>query len=147
MPARPAANSPGARDGGKGGWIMRAEEFIAPELSPDRGAAPGTGGNMGVIGKLLGGPGAVIGAGRGGEGRGRGVRALGHQADGAVGRGADGGPAAVGRGISAPGAGWFDRLVNGLNRLPRPLLAFGTLGLFIYAMIDPAGLCRPDGRR
>jgi hypothetical protein len=36
-----------------------------------------------------------------------------------------------------PGLGWFDRLVNGLNRMPRPLLAFGTLGLFIYAMIDP----------
>ncbi len=36
-----------------------------------------------------------------------------------------------------PGLGWFDRMVNGLNRLPRPLLAFGTLGLFVYAMIDP----------
>jgi len=33
--------------------------------------------------------------------------------------------------------GLFDRFVNGLNRLPRPLLAFGTLGLFVYAMIDP----------
>ena len=31
----------------------------------------------------------------------------------------------------------FDRLVNGLNRLPRPLLAFGTIGLFVYAMVDP----------
>jgi hypothetical protein len=36
-----------------------------------------------------------------------------------------------------PGLGWFDRLVNGLNRLPRPMLAFGTLGLFVYAMVDP----------
>jgi Holin of 3TMs, for gene-transfer release len=36
-------------------------------------------------------------------------------------------------------AGWFDRFVNGLNRLPRPFLAFGTLGLFIYAMADPVG--------
>jgi hypothetical protein len=36
-----------------------------------------------------------------------------------------------------PGLGWFDRMVNGLNRLPRPMLAFGTLGLFAYAMIDP----------
>ena len=35
--------------------------------------------------------------------------------------------------------GWFDRLVNGLNRLPRPMLALGTLGLFIYAMVDPIG--------
>lgn len=34
--------------------------------------------------------------------------------------------------------GWFDRFVNGLNRLPRPMLALGTLSLFIYAMIDPA---------
>lgn len=33
--------------------------------------------------------------------------------------------------------GWFDRLVNGLNRLPRPLLAFGAIGLFVYAMFDP----------
>ncbi|MFN3970970.1 MAG: holin family protein [Gemmobacter sp.] len=36
-----------------------------------------------------------------------------------------------------PGTGWFDRMVNGLNRLPRPMLAFGTLGLFAYAMVDP----------
>ena len=35
------------------------------------------------------------------------------------------------------GAGWFDRLINGLNRLPRPMLALGTLGLFAFAMIDP----------
>ncbi|SDE71583.1 holin family protein [Rhodobacter capsulatus] len=35
--------------------------------------------------------------------------------------------------------GLFDRFVNGLNRLPRPMLALGTLGLFVYAMIDPAG--------
>ena len=35
--------------------------------------------------------------------------------------------------------GWFDSFVNGLNRLPRPTLAMGTLGLFTYAMIDPPG--------
>jgi len=35
--------------------------------------------------------------------------------------------------------GRFDAFVNGLNRLPRPLLALGTLALFIYAMADPAG--------
>lgn len=34
--------------------------------------------------------------------------------------------------------GLFDRLVNGINRLPRPMLAFGTLGLFVFAMTDPA---------
>jgi len=33
--------------------------------------------------------------------------------------------------------GLFDRFVDGLNRLPRPLLAFGTLGLFAAAMADP----------
>lgn len=36
-----------------------------------------------------------------------------------------------------PRQGWFDRFVNGLNRLPRPMLAFGTLGLFASAMTDP----------
>jgi hypothetical protein len=35
------------------------------------------------------------------------------------------------------GLSWFDRAVNGLNRMPRPMLAFGTLGLFVYAMVDP----------
>ncbi|RJE85432.1 holin family protein [Paracoccus onubensis] len=35
--------------------------------------------------------------------------------------------------------GWFDSIVNGLNRLPRPLLALGTMALFGYAMIEPAG--------
>lgn len=33
--------------------------------------------------------------------------------------------------------GFFDKLVNGLNRLPRPFLALGTMGLFVYAMVDP----------
>jgi hypothetical protein len=33
-------------------------------------------------------------------------------------------------------------LVNGLNRLPRPLLALGTLALFVYAMADPDGFAR-----
>lgn len=35
--------------------------------------------------------------------------------------------------------GWFDRLINGLNRLPRPVLALATPALFGYAMVDPAG--------
>ncbi len=35
--------------------------------------------------------------------------------------------------------GWFDSLMNGFNRLPRPMLALGTIGLFIFAMVDPAG--------
>lgn len=33
--------------------------------------------------------------------------------------------------------GWFDRFMDGLNRLPRPALALGTLGLFISAMVNP----------
>lgn len=32
---------------------------------------------------------------------------------------------------------WFDSFVDGLNRLPRPVLAFSTVALFAYAMIDP----------
>lgn len=31
----------------------------------------------------------------------------------------------------------FDRFIDGLNRLPRPAMAFGVLGLFIAAMLDP----------
>ena len=38
-----------------------------------------------------------------------------------------------------PQPGWFNHLVNGLNRLPRPVLALGTVGLFAYAMTDPLG--------
>lgn len=33
--------------------------------------------------------------------------------------------------------GMFDRVMDGLNRLPRPAMALGTLGLFAAAMIDP----------
>ena len=36
-----------------------------------------------------------------------------------------------------PRKGWFDRFMDGLNRLPRPALALGTLGLFIAAMVEP----------
>lgn len=32
---------------------------------------------------------------------------------------------------------WFDRVMDALNRLPRPLLAYGTIGLFVSAMVDP----------
>ncbi|MBY5988517.1 holin family protein [Roseovarius atlanticus] len=33
--------------------------------------------------------------------------------------------------------GWYDRLIDGLNRVPRPAMALGTLGLFVAAMVDP----------
>lgn len=36
-------------------------------------------------------------------------------------------------------SGFFDIFVNGLNRLPRPLLALGTVAMFVYAMWDPSG--------
>lgn len=41
--------------------------------------------------------------------------------------------------FASAGEGRFDRAINGLNRLPRPMLAFGTLALFTYAMVDPPG--------
>jgi hypothetical protein len=34
-------------------------------------------------------------------------------------------------------SGRFDRIVDGLNRLPRPALALGTIGLFAFAMWRP----------
>jgi len=39
--------------------------------------------------------------------------------------------------FALPRQGMFDRFMDGLNRLPRPALALGTLGLFVAAMIDP----------
>lgn len=36
-----------------------------------------------------------------------------------------------------PSRGLFDRLVDGLNRLPRPALALGTIWLFVMAMQKP----------
>jgi len=37
----------------------------------------------------------------------------------------------------APQRSWFDQFMDALNRVPRPALALGTLGLFVAAMIDP----------
>lgn len=39
--------------------------------------------------------------------------------------------------FARPTSSGFDRLMDGVNRLPRPLLALGTLGLFVTAMVDP----------
>ena len=36
-----------------------------------------------------------------------------------------------------PRKGLFDRFIDGLNRLPRPALALGTIGLFVAAMYAP----------
>ncbi|MGR3540205.1 MAG: holin family protein [Hasllibacter sp.] len=35
------------------------------------------------------------------------------------------------------GRGAFDRIMDGVNRLPRPAMALGTLGLFVSAMWAP----------
>ncbi len=42
-----------------------------------------------------------------------------------------------GQEFAIPRQGWFDRFMDGVNRLPRPALALGALGLFVAAMIDP----------
>lgn len=39
--------------------------------------------------------------------------------------------------FARPSRGLFDRAIDGLNRLPRPLLAFGCIGLMVAAMADP----------
>ncbi|MEM6304994.1 MAG: holin family protein [Pseudomonadota bacterium] len=39
--------------------------------------------------------------------------------------------------FAVPRQGRFDRFMDGLNRLPRPALALGTLGLFVSAMVAP----------
>ncbi len=41
------------------------------------------------------------------------------------------------REFEAHGRSRFDRLIDALNRIPRPALALGTLGLFVAAMVDP----------
>ncbi|MEM6729450.1 MAG: holin family protein, partial [Pseudomonadota bacterium] len=39
--------------------------------------------------------------------------------------------------FTKPRKSLFDALMDALNRIPRPALALGTLGLFISAMVDP----------
>jgi hypothetical protein len=45
--------------------------------------------------------------------------------------------AEFGREFDVPRQGGFDRFMDGVNRLPRPALALGTLGLFVSAMVAP----------
>ena len=40
--------------------------------------------------------------------------------------------------FARPRQGAFDVAIDGLNRLPRPMLALGTIALFVSAMADPA---------
>lgn len=44
--------------------------------------------------------------------------------------------------FAVPRRGVFDRLVDGLNRLPRPALALGTIWLFVMAMQAPDEFAR-----
>lgn len=39
--------------------------------------------------------------------------------------------------FAAPRKSGFDAVIDGINRIPRPAMALGTLGLFLSAMIDP----------
>ncbi|MEL6800250.1 MAG: holin family protein [Pseudomonadota bacterium] len=39
--------------------------------------------------------------------------------------------------FAVPRRGVFDRAMDGINRLPRPMMALGTLGLFGAAMVNP----------
>lgn len=92
---------------------------------------------MGVIGKLIGGPGAVAALGEAAKGV---AEVFTPSATRRMELSAEAQMAALrqlGEEYQHPALSWFDRMVNGLNRLPRPCLAFGTLGLFTYAMIDP----------
>jgi hypothetical protein len=34
---------------------------------------------------------------------------------------------------------WWDSLVDGLNRLPRPMITFSIIGIFLWALVDPLG--------
>jgi hypothetical protein len=93
---------------------------------------------MGVIGRVLGGPGAVTALGEAAKGV---AETFVPNATRKMELSAEAQMAALrqlGEEYGHPALGWFDRMVNGLNRLPRPMLAFGTLGLFVYAMVDPA---------
>lgn len=46
-------------------------------------------------------------------------------------------PADLPCGHGSQTCGPFDRCIDGLNRLPRPLLTLGVLGLFGFAMVEP----------
>jgi hypothetical protein len=97
---------------------------------------------MGMIGRLVGAPQAVTALGQAAEGL---AEVFVPSATRRMELSADAQMAALrqlGEEYQHPALSWFDRAVNGLNRLPRPLLAFGTLGLFTYAMIDPEAFAK-----
>jgi len=97
---------------------------------------------MGLISRIIGGPAAVTALGSAARGM---AEVMTPNATRAMELSAEAQMAALrqlGAEYAEPGFGWFDRFVNGLNRLPRPMLAFGTLGLFVYAMVEPEGFAR-----
>ena len=92
---------------------------------------------MGIIDSLIGGSGAVAQLGRAAQGvsevfvpNATAGQALSHAAHRAA-------LDQLGAEFALPRRGRFDRFVDGLNRLPRPMLALGTLGLFVSAMTNP----------
>ena len=90
---------------------------------------------MGVIGRVLDG---VFGD--GGNVVAETVEVFRENAEGAAGRAHDlqaGALAQFGAEFAPRQRGAFDRFMDGLNRVPRPALALGTLGLFVSAMVDP----------
>ncbi len=92
---------------------------------------------MSIVGKLIGSPAAVSALGEAAKGV---AEVFVPSATKRMELSADAQMAALrqlGEEYQHPSLSWFDRLVNGLNRLPRPFLAFGTIGLFTYAMVDP----------
>jgi hypothetical protein len=97
---------------------------------------------MGVIGKLIGTPAAVSALGEAAQGV---AEIFVPSATRRMELSAEAQMAALrqlGEEYQHPALSWFDRMVNGLNRLPRPCLAFGTLGLFTYAMVDPVAFAQ-----
>ena len=93
---------------------------------------------MGVIDKLIGGPAAVTALGEAARGL---AETFSPSATRQMELSAQAQLAALnqlGTEFDHPATGWFDRAINGINRLPRPMLAFGTIGLFVYAMVDPS---------
>jgi hypothetical protein len=87
---------------------------------------------MGVIGKIL-------GAGRAAEGVAEVFLGNRAEREAMAGRLATAAVEQYGAEFASAGASRFDGFVNGLNRLPRPMLALSTLGLFGYAMAEPSG--------
>src|SRR5690606_29131509 len=108
-------------------------------LSSDESAAQREGGGMGLMGRILGLGGAAREV----------SAAVGGVAEVFVGNRAEreaAGEARLHAALDQFGAEFtggdrspFDRFVNAMNRLPRPVMTMGTLGLFAYAMVEPVG--------